>query len=210
MTNILEIILLSLAICLDSFMSAFSYGVSKIKIPFLSAFIMSFVSVISLAISVLLGGFFAGIIAENIIKYLAFSLLLIVGLFKFFSELFKLLISRKVEKGGNVELKLFNFKFYLHIIADNTKADIDENKILSPLESLGLGFILSIDSIGVGLSFGMQNGFKFLLVIISFVFTFISILLGSLLGGKIARKIKLNLSFLSGLVLIVLAIFKLF
>lgn len=210
MTNLLEILFLSLAICLDSFMSAFGYGISKIKIPFLSALIMASVSTFCLAVSCLLGLLFSSFISATVIKYLSFSLLLIVGLFKFFSELLKLIISKKVEGGGQVELKLFNFKFYLHIIADSTKADIDKNKILSSLESLGLGFLLAIDSLGVGLSFGMQNGFQVLLIAISFLFTLISIVLGACLGKNIAKKIKLNLSFLSGLVLIILAFIKLF
>ena len=184
MINILEIVVLSLAISLDSFVSAFGYSVSKIKIPFLSMLVLSLTSVASLALSCFLGKFIAGFLSLKAISYIAFSLLSIVGFYKLFSGLASL--------------------------DSTTKADSDNNKILSPLECLGLGFMLSIDSLGVGLSYGMQAQSSILLIATSFVFTFLSIFLGNLLGKNIAKKCKLNLSFLSGVALLVLAFIKLF
>ena len=210
MTTLLEILLLSLAICLDSFMSAFGYGVSKIKIPFTSALVMSIAGTLTLAISCFLGMWIGNVLSQNSIKYIAFSLLLCVGLYKFISELIKSIIEKRVKKEKSVEIKIFKRKISLEKYIDISKIDADNNKILSPLECIGLGFLLSIDSLGVGLSFGLQSQGLWILIAISFAFSLISIIAGSFLGGKIAKHTKLNFSYLSGLFLIGLAIAKLF
>ena len=210
MTTLLEILLLSLAICLDSFMSAVGYGVSKIKIPILSAFIMSFVGTLILGLSCFAGKWIGEILTEETIKYISFSLLLCIGLYKFLSEIVKSIIKSRIKNNKTAEIKFFKKKINLDKFVDISKVDSDNNKILSPLECLGLGFVLSIDSFGVGLSYGLQSQGIWILIAVSFVFSLISILFGSFLGKKLANHSKFNFSYLSGLTLIGLAIMKLF
>lgn len=210
MTTMLEIFILSLAISLDSFMSAFGYGTSKIKIHLLSAFVMSLTGTIMLVGSCLIGSLTSGVLSQTAVKYIAFSLLLAVGIFKLGCEIFKSILQRKVKKGKEAKLKIFGKTIDFEKSVDITKLDADNNKILSPIESFGLGFILSIDSLGVGLSYGLQNQLQILLFGISFIFSLISIVLGNFLGKKLAKTSKINLSYLSGIVLIALAISKLF
>ncbi len=210
MTTLLEILILSITISLDSFMSAFAYGATKIKISFFSSLVMSLTAVFMLFISCLIGDLAGNIISSTAIKYISFSLLLFVGLYKLISEIFKTYVQYRAKKDKPVKLKILKKEIRFEKVVDMTKTDSDNNKILSPLECLGLGFVLSIDSLGVGLSYGLENQLQWSLFAISFAFSIISILLGNILGKKIAKKSKFNLSYLSGIVLIGLSISKLF
>ncbi len=204
---LIEALVLSLAVSLDTFVACFGYGLSKIKIPFISCIVIAFVNTLFLSISVVIGLLFSGLISADFAKWLSFALMLSIGVFKFFSEIFKNWLSKRVNK--EINFKLFNFKFILNIFADSNFADADKNKILSPLESLTIAIVLSVDQIGVGLSHGISSAYPYILIIFNFFICVISVLFGTLLGKKIASHIRSNLSYLSGLFLIILAVVKL-
>lgn len=203
---ILEALSLAFAISLDTLVVAICYGTSKIKIPFLSAFIMALFNVFVLSLSIFLGAILGNHIDTKISKIISFSLLLTVGLFKFLSEMIKIWLNKRAEK-GYIKLKLFNFSLMLSVIADPNKADVNKDKMLSVVEALTLALILSIDSIGVGFSIGVSNVNFYIIAAFSFILSLFFIPLGSFLGKKLAGKV--NLSWLSGFILIILAIIKL-
>jgi putative sporulation protein YtaF len=204
---ILEALTLALAISLDTLVVSIGYGTSKIKIPFASAFVMSFFNIVVLSFSIFIGSLVGDAITEHTAKIISFSVLLAVGLFKFLSELIKIFLARKAKK-GQVKLKILGFRLILSVIADSRQADLNKDKKLSPIEALTLGLILSIDSIGVGLSIGIMPIYLNYVIIFSFLLPLIFIPIGSFIGKKLSGKI--NLSWLSGLILIALAITKLF
>lgn len=203
---ILEALSLAFAISLDTLVVAIGYGTSKIKIPFLSAFIMALFNVFVLSLSIFLGALLGNHIDTKISKIISFSLLLTVGLFKFLSEMIKIWLNKRAEK-GYIKLKLFNFSLMLSVIADPNKADVNKDKMLSVVEALTLALILSIDSIGVGFSIGVSNVNFYIIAAFTFILSLFFIPLGSFLGKKLAGKV--NLSWLSGFILIILAIIKL-
>ncbi len=205
---ILESLILSLAISIDTFVASFGYGLSKIKLPFRSALLISIINTLILGLSVLIGYALGGVISVEFAKWLSFGLLLAIGIFKFFSELFKIWLSKKVDK--NLDIKMFNFHLMLKVMADTNNADIDKNKIISLPEAISIALILSIDQIGVGLSHGVANAYPYILVIFNLFTCIIGTLLGTICGKKVSKYIKINLSWLSGLILIILAVVKLF
>ena len=205
---VLDAFLLTLAISMDVFAACFGYGLSKIKLPFRSVLLMTIVNTLVLGLSILLGVLLGGAISAEFAKWLSFSLMLAVGIFKFFSELFKIWLLKRSEKP--VKMKIFHFRLILNVIADSNNADIDKNKVITIGEALGVGFVLSLDQIGVGLSYGMSNSLWYVLLIFDFLMVLGASLLGTGLGKKMSSHIKTNLSWLSGLILIILAVVKLF
>lgn len=205
---ILESLILSLAISIDTFVASFGYGLSKIKLPFRSALLISIINTLILGLSILIGYALGGVISVEFAKWLSFGLLLAIGIFKFFSELFKIWLSKKVDK--KLDIKMFNFHLMLKVMADTNNADIDKNKIISMPEAISIALILSIDQIGVGLSHGVSNAYPYILVIFNIATCLIATLLGTIIGKRISKCIKINLSWLSGLILIILAVVKLF
>lgn len=207
---ILETILLALATSLDSLVAAFGYGSSKIKVPFSSALVMSSINTVILGISVAIGYFLSGVISDTVSKWISFGLLLGIGIFKFFSELLKIWLNKRVQLEKAMSFKIFKFHLMLCVMADSQKADLDKNQRISLGEATLLGLVFSVDGIGVGLSNGVSNPYCYLFIIVSFFAVFGALFLGDFLGNKFAKIAKINLSWLSGLLLIMLGISKLF
>ena len=195
----IETLLFSIAISFDSLVSFFGYGIEKIKVGFLQIIFIMFINTVFLAVGLFCGHYLSLLINDSIIKYISFSLLLMVGLFKLASDLLKLWLSK--HKG-------INNKTFLKICIDPINADINKDKILSFKESLFIGIALSIDSLGVGLGLGVNKTNQYLIFIFSFIIGLVFSFIGYLIGKKVSSKTTLNLSWLSGVLLILLAILK--
>lgn len=183
---------LVLALSVDTFIASLSYESDKIKIPISSNLIISFICSISLVISLCLGN----LININI-KWISFFLLFTIGIIKIFNGFIKDIINKKF---------LFTFKnisFFIEIYGDYKKADFDKSKILSKKEAIFLGLALSIDSLASGLAFQANVLILILVFLLSMLINFLSILL-----AKMIKKINFNISFLGGIIFIILAILK--
>lgn len=110
-----------------------------------------------------------------------------LGLYKYFS-------------GLNKENNVFSQKN----IKINTK-----KRILSLKEAILTGIILAVDSLGAGISVALQC-FPYFLIIFTFIFSIFLMSIGYFLGKILTKKLDLEFDYLSGLILIILALIKLF
>lgn len=92
--------------------------------------------------------------------------------------------------------------------ADPNKADVDGSKILSPKEATPLAIAVGLDglTVGLGVGVGIAAANAFLLVGLSLISDILAVILGCYLGNKIVQKASLDLSWVSGAILIVIAI----
>lgn len=206
--SLIEALVLALALSLDIVVAFFGYGISKIKIPFKTALFITFINALVLGVFVAVGYFLGGVISLTFAKWLSFSLLLLVGIIKLFGELLKMWLTKRTNKP--VKLKVFNFQLMLNVLTDSANADVDKDKVLSILEALSVSFIISLDEIGVGLSVGVSSAYPYFIIIINVVTCIIALFTGLFIGKKVSKLTKMNLSWLGGLVLIILAVTKLF
>ncbi|WP_195938936.1 sporulation membrane protein YtaF [Romboutsia sp. 1001713B170131_170501_G6] len=204
----LQSLLLVLSLSLDTFVASVAYGTNKIKIPFKSASIITLVSTITLGISLFFGSLFKDLLSANIASILSFLLLLGLGIFRLFECIIKSYIDKIYNHQAPLTFKLFDFKFVLEIYADETKADYDKSKMLTPKEALYLAIALSLDSLAVGFgsSLGYINYSEVLLL--SLIIGFLSLLFGCIVGYHINKISNINLSWLSGVMLIALAFIR--
>ncbi|CEI72900.1 MULTISPECIES: sporulation membrane protein YtaF [Romboutsia] len=204
----LQSLLLVLSLSLDTFVASVAYGTNKIKIPFKSASIITLVSTITLGISLFLGSLFKDLLSANIASLLSFLLLLGLGIFRLFECIIKSYIDKIYNNQAPLTFKLFDFKFVLEIYADETKADYDKSKMLTPKEAFYLAIALSLDSLAVGFgsSLGYINYAEVLLL--SLIIGFLSLLFGCIVGCHINKISHINLSWLSGVMLIALAFIR--
>lgn len=198
------------ALTIDAFVAAIAYGTSKIKIPITSAIFISVICSFILWISMFLGEFISNFIPIDLSNKIAFWLLFLVGLIKIFESLIKKSISIIHKKNDEIAFHCFNLKFILHIYGDLTKADKDKSRVLSPIESIYLATALSIDSIAVGFGVVLLNINMVFLCILSLLVTFLSVFLGGYIGRSISKKTNMDFSFVSGILIILLAVFKIF
>ena len=211
--SLLLSLLLVSALSLDSLVAAFGYGVNKIKIPFRSVMVINIITSAFLAASLFAGKAISGVINPDICKYICFSLLLLIGLIKLSDSLIKSYIRKKKTIDKSIKFKILSLKFILNVYADPETADADSSKILTIGEAAALAVALSLDGLAVGFGAGFEgaNIWIYVIMIAFSLLTDISaVLLGGFIGRKVAQKTSLNLAWLSGVILIGLAVSKLF
>ena len=187
-----------------------TYGSDRIKIPFFCAFIISIISSSILGISLLFGGFIKDFMPGNYAIILSFIILMALGIYRFFEGILKSFILNNINLDKSLTINLFHLKLVLQVYADETIADFDKSKVLTLRESIYLAFALSFDSLAVGFgsSLAMTNYFQ--IIILSLIIGIFSIVGGVFLGRKLVEKTNCVPSWISGVILMVLAGIRLF
>lgn len=206
----IESLLLVSSVCIDAFVASIAYGTNKIRIPLYSSIMISIIGSIFLGISLFLGSFIKDFLPGNLPIILSFSILMIIGIYRFFEGLFKSYLTKKNKLDKPLTFKMFDLNFVLQVYADETKADFDHSKILTLKESLYLASALSFDSIAVGFGASLYSTNYISTIVLCFFIGVLAVSFGQLIGKKLLEKSELNLSWLSGVILIILAIKKLF
>ncbi|QYE98395.1 sporulation membrane protein YtaF [Paraclostridium sordellii] len=205
----LESLILVLALCIDTFVAGIAYGTDRIKIPLSSNIVITTVCSLFLALSLSLGSLLKEFMSPSFASILSFALLFSLGVLRLFESFFKSYIQNFSSIGAPLTFKLFDFKFVLEIYANETKADYDKSKTLTIKESIYLAVALSIDSIAVGFGSSLVS-FNFIqILLLSFTIGILALFLGVNIGKKFIEKVNINLSWLSGAMLVCLAIIRL-
>ena len=131
-----------------------------------------------------------------------------LGVYRLFECVFKSYISKRSRSDTPLTFKIFDFNFVLDVYADEIKADFDKSKCLNSKESFYLALALSLDSIAVGFGSSLVTINYSEVLILCFIIGMFAVTMGVFLGHKFAEKLHFELSWLSGLLLIVLAIVR--
>lgn len=206
----METILLVLTLSLDAFVASLAYGSKKIKIPFISIVIINIVCTFFLAISIFGGSIIKKILPGNIAIIISFTILMLLGIYYLFEGITKAYLEKKLDEEKKIKLKVFDIWFIINIYIDETKADYNHSKEIDHKEAVYLAIALSLDSLAVGFGSALGNINYINVIVLSLIIGITSIWIGMLIGGKIAQKSKINLSWLTGIILIILASLKLF
>lgn len=204
----IESLILVSSLCIDSFVASIAYGTDRIKIPFYSNIVINLVCSLFLGISLTIGGFFKDFLSPTTASILSFVLLFSLGFFRLFESFFKTYIQKCSNTGAPLTFKVFDFKFVLEIYANETKADYDKSKKLTLKEAVYLAVALSLDSLAVGFGSSLVSINYLQVLILSFVVGTCCLFVGVHIGKKFIEKVDLNLSWLSGLMLIILAFIR--
>lgn len=179
---ILDNLIICLILAIDVFLIGFNYGLSKIKVPFISVISVTLINFIVIGSGVVVSFFCSTLISEEVLNYISISLLFLLGVINL-------------------------TKFFLKCKEKNL--DKNNDKTLSPSECLVLAFILTPDGFSASLACGGDKTNCIVFIITFVITTFLAILLGSKLGYHLSKKIKLNLSWLSPTFLICYSLVKL-
>lgn len=198
-----------IALSVDAFVASFAYGTSKVKLPMSSIAVINATSSVILTLFLLLGQLISPYIPSNFASIVCFCLLFILGIVKLFDSSVKILIKTLQKDSKNVQFALSGITFVLTLYADPELANVDNGNDLSPGEAFSLGMALSLDSAAVGLGAGVGPSNILFTALLSFLIGTLMVYLGKFLGNKLAQKSPLNLSWLSGVLLVVLAFMKL-
>lgn len=209
LSGTIEALLLVTVLSLDAFVASFAYGTDKIKIPFSSMIVINLICSGILAIALFLGGLLKPFLPEHITTIICFVLLMGLGIVRFSETSIKSWLKRCEDHTKNLEFKFLDIHFLLQVYADSTEADKDHSRVLSPVEAASLAFALSLDGLALGFGTGLTEINYLQVIIFSLISTMVAVLLGCFIGHKVAEKLNLGLSWISGLLLIFLALMKL-
>ncbi|MDR2713435.1 MAG: sporulation membrane protein YtaF [Clostridiales bacterium] len=206
---LLEALLVVAALSTDTLVAGFAYGSNKIKVPFLSAQIVNLVCGAILALSLLLGHIVRPYLPAGLTTFICFAILFCLGLGKLASSFIKSLVRKHADLHKEIKFSIYSLNFILQLCADPQKADADSSQIISPSEAFTLALALSFDGLAVGFGAAIGQANPLIIVTFSLIINFGALLFGCFIGRKIVEKISLNLSWLSGALLIILAVMKL-
>ena len=195
--------LLVLIVVIDAFFVSFSYGSQGIRIPWSSALLISGVSTVFLVLSSL------GQLSREVAVWLSFGILFLLGCLELFQNGLKAALRKRADAVRQLSFRWSGIAFAVTVYLDETKADADCSKNLSPKEALLLGVILSLDALGAGFGCGLSDHDLPLLCGLSLLMHLAVILLGQRFGKKTAGKLPKPLLNLNGVLLILLAFFQL-
>ena len=206
--SLLSTIVFSLALSIDAFVASMAYGASDIKIPFISCLIIAAVCSGFLGIALLFGSMIKSFMPIYITKIAGFTILFLLGGVKLLDSSIKAYIRKKNTVSKQIHFSLWNLQFIIHIYADPEKADLDASHTLSSKEAASLAIALSLDGLAAGFGGGLASFSVLLTIFISFIMGLFCVLIGSKLGQMLTKKISVDLSWISGIFLIILAFIK--
>lgn len=202
--SIIEIIVLSMALGIDAFTIGISCGFGGIKVSALARGIIFAVSSAVTCSAVVFGRLLRGIVPDIAVKITGAVLLAALGIYTIYSVL--------CERKDHKEYKgKDGVKSAARILSDPERCDADLSKTIEPYEALSVGLAISADSFAAGISaaLNIQGMILFPLFCMVFQTAFLYI------GEKSAVKIKnfcpkkSILSVCSGIVLMIMAVFRL-
>jgi len=200
---------LAFSVSLDAFAAAFAYGCKKIVIPRLSALIINLICTATIGLSFFVGALLSNHIPPWVATLLSFTILLVIGITKLLDSITKSVIRKHSNIDKEIKLSLFNFKFILRLYADPEAADVDESQSISEKEAAVLAVSLSLDGFAVGLGAALLGFNVWAIILFSLVANGLALIMGCALGNKMADTLRFNISWLAGVILILLAFVQL-
>ena len=194
--DILALLIFVLTCSIDNLIVAIAYGIKNIKVNLSANLIIGLVSAFGTFISMEFGNLILYIIPIKFASIIGSLILILIGMWFIFNWI-------KSDK-NSIELESCS------LINCPEKADQDYSGYIDLKESLTLSLALTLNNFALGIG-GSISGLNLWTTSISiFLFSILLIPLGIFLGKKIScSKIANKSSLLSGLLLIVLAIFQL-
>ena len=191
-------------ISVDTFLFAAAYRSSGIKIPLFSAFVISFICAFVFGISIYLSSVFGNLISESLCRISGTLVMVAIGILAIGKSAVRNAV-KHLNGENKLSVKMCGLNFVIQLYLDDTAADTDNSKILSPREAVTLAVAGSLDSMATGLGCGISGINPLVSAFFTFVIGCIAIFLGSVTGRKIS-SLKHDLSWTGGLLLIIFAV----
>jgi len=196
-------LILSLIVSVDTYLAAAALCNSAISIPLRSAMLINAVSAAVLGISIKISSLLGNILPAYLFHKCGAALLTAIGLLTIFKSLVRS-ITRKLSQNGGISLKTGKGSLVVRLYLDDTAADIDNSKMLSPPEAFALALASSLDSAATGLGSGSSGIEPMTVTAAAFICGCAALFFGSLTGRYIS-KLDHDLSWIGGVLLIVFA-----
>lgn len=204
----MQIILLIIALSIDLFFACVACGTEKIKIGNKAALCISGICSGVLLLSLTAGALLDGIIIEKYTGILCFTGLFLVGAFKLSEYVIHAYIRKHKFLCKRIKISFSQLNFILGIYNNPVMADKDHSSTMSISESVFFALAMSIDGLFGGLGAGLLGMNVWLTTLFNFLMGFVVVKVGSGAGRKAALKRDMDISWVGGVLFILLAFSK--
>ncbi|MGI6712509.1 MAG: sporulation membrane protein YtaF [Bacillota bacterium] len=211
--TVLSMILFALAVSVDGFAVGLAYGMRNIIIPFHSLIIICCASSIAIAISMIFGKMLTLFVSLNASKMIGALILVIMGMYMAFQAFIE--IKQEERPLPRSKEMLFHVRIpplgiLIQILKEPSRADFDQSGIINLKEACILGFALAMDALGAGFAVAAVGFPPLWTAVLVGVCKFFLVSVAVKLGKQSSSiRIGKNISFVPGLVLLLLGLSKL-
>lgn len=203
--TMMPVLLFMLAVSVDSLSAGFSYGTSKVRIQPLAAVFLVFIPSASITLMAHIGSFLFSFLPAHLFSVLSFLLLFFLACEKLIESLIRHLAGKYPDIVGNWAYKIKQLNIIFTIYFSPEDANKQDVQVLSAKEAFFLSLALSLDSIFTSMAFSCQISLL-VFFLLAALFHFLLFSGGFLLGLLVSKKFSIDLSWLSGLFLLLLAL----
>lgn len=204
--SLMPVLLFMLAVCIDSLTAGFSYGTSRVHIKPLAGLFLVFIPSITITVMTQAGTLLFSLFPAHLFKLLSFLLLFILGCEKLLESLVRHLAGKYPSIVGNWACKIKQVNIIFTIYFSPEDANRQDIQVLSAKEAIFLSLALSLDSTLASMAFSCQVPSLLLFFLLAVLFHFLLFSSGFLAGLLVSKKFSIDLSWLSGLFLLLLAL----
>ena len=201
-------LILVFALCTDTFVASLAYGANQVHVSWGKVALLNGICSGCLGAALGMGSLIDAFIPENLTKVICFVCLFTLGLVKLLDYSIKRYINNHCTLNKNFHFSLSGLKIIINIYGDPMAADVDGSLSLGWKETVFLALAMSIDSLVAGTMAAFLNLPTGATLGLSFVVGVCMMYAGLWLGGKVASKWKCDLSWISGVLLMILALMK--
>lgn len=201
MIEIFSLLFLGIAVSIDCFMVAFSYGLKKMTLSKPMILVIGICSGLAFGIAMLTGQLLSLLLNETLITFIGAILLIGLGIYN--------LVSfdqpkQTVEKQYNIELKRLGI--VISILKKPVLADLDQSGDITGLEVVWLAMALSIDASAAGLGASLV-GIDLIAIIFIIFMTATFLAIGLYIGRKFVKEeLAPWVRYIPGILLIIIGI----
>lgn len=200
--------ILVFALCTDTFVASLAYGANRVHVSWGKVALLNGICSGCLGLALGLGSIIDAFIPENATKIICFLCLFALGFVKLLDYSIKACINRNCHIRRNLSFSLAGLKVIVSIYGDPMAADVDGSLSLGWKETIFLALAMSIDSLVAGTMAAFLGIHPGMTLCLCFFVGMAMMYAGLWIGSKVASRWKCDLSWISGLLLMVLAVTK--
>ena len=189
-------LILVFALCTDTFVASLAYGANRVHVGWGKVALLNGICSGCLGLALGLGSVISSVLPGDVTRLICFVSLFLLGFIKFLDYSIKAYINRHCCIRRNLSFSLSGMKVIVNIYGDPMAADVDGSQSLGWKETVFLALAMSIDSLVAGT------------MALSFAVGVCMMYGGLWLGRKVASRFRYDLSWISGVLLMVLALMK--
>ncbi len=203
-----QILLLVLALSLDTLAAAATLGGREIRLPLSATLILGGGSALALTLSAAVGQQLSDLLPAAAAARLSWLILTGLGLARLLDGLLRGWTG-KTDTPAQLQFHLLRCSFLLQVWRDSAAADVDRSRSISPAEALPLSLALSLDSLAAGVGAAFPLRWLPLTAFLCLVAGCLSVWAGTALGRKAAALHRADPGLAAGLLLLALGAAKL-